>query len=155
MQYYDQQQSTLSQPSPFQGAGKGGGMAPEIPQGFNKRQDGFTLLEVLVALAIIAIALGTLLQISANSINRVSTLQEGLIAQWIAENRATEIRINKPLLHIGSSIGRTRMAERDFEWTSNIIATPDPSVYQIQIFVVLASAPKHHLAQFTTYAFKQ
>ena len=52
-----------------------------------KTNDGFTLLEVLVALAILAISLAVLLKISAQNANNAAYLRDKTFAHWIALNQ--------------------------------------------------------------------
>lgn len=54
---------------------------------------GFTLIEVLVALTIVAVALGACLRAVAAMTNNSQALQQKLYASWSAENRLAELRL--------------------------------------------------------------
>ena len=54
---------------------------------------GFTLLEVLIALAIVAMSVGALLGTVTSSASNIIYLKEKTLAEWVALNRLTEIRI--------------------------------------------------------------
>ena len=70
-----------------------------------RRNRGFTLLEVLVALVIIGTALAASLRAVASLTQNSSDLRAAMMATWSAENRLTQIR----LAHEWPPIGR-----RDF-----------------------------------------
>ena len=53
----------------------------------NTRQKGFTLLETLVALAILAIAMGAIMRTSGAVIHHTDELRLRLISDWVAQNR--------------------------------------------------------------------
>jgi len=59
-----------------------------------RRCDGFTLVEVLVALMIVAIGLSALLVAVSGTARTSGYLRDKTLAQWIALNRLTEVRLN-------------------------------------------------------------
>lgn len=79
-----------------------------------KRSTGFTLIEVMVALTIIAISLGALLSSSGTQASSATYLKQKTLAHWVATNELTQIQITKELPDIGDKKGSTKMA--DFEW---------------------------------------
>ena len=64
-------------------------------QVINVKQSGFTLIEVMVALTIIAISLGALLSTSGTQANSVAYLKQKTLAHWVAVNELTELRMAK------------------------------------------------------------
>lgn len=52
-----------------------------------KRSDGFTLIEVMIALAIFAVAMGALMSAIQNNVHNLDGLKNRTLAQWIASNR--------------------------------------------------------------------
>ena len=73
------------------GTHRGGTMNRRTPPHRTRR--GFTLLEVLIALAIVALSAGALLGTITSSASNVAYLQDKTLAEWVALNRLTEIRI--------------------------------------------------------------
>lgn len=80
-------------------------------------QQGFTLIEVLVALAIIAIALGALLSTSGSQANSAAYLKQKTIAHWVAMNEIAELQIEKRYPDLGTASGSTEMAGVEWFWT--------------------------------------
>ena len=67
-----------------------------------KRVQGFTLLEVLVALAIFALVAASVLSATARSLQTASRLEEKTLAMWIADNRLTELQLSQsPVAYCG------------------------------------------------------
>ncbi len=70
-------------------------MAPSLPKNYQtevirilnleKKQSGFTLIEVLVALAVVAVSLGALIAVSTQDIMRAELIQKKLFSNWIAQ----------------------------------------------------------------------
>ena len=73
------------------------------------RHRGFTLLEVLIALAIVAMSVGALLGTVTSSASNVIYLKEKTLAEWVALNRLTEVRIDQNMPAKGARTGNTVM----------------------------------------------
>jgi len=83
----------------------------------NKLQNqGFTLIEVLVALAIVAVSLGTIIAITSQDIMRVDSMQKRMFANWIAQNKLAEYRLNEVKNSIGTKNGLIMYAGREWTW---------------------------------------
>ena len=74
---------------------------------------GFTLIEVLVALAVVAIALGAGLRAAGVLTDNAERLSEVIAAQWCAENQLTALRVSRTFPGVGDAdfsceqLGRT------------------------------------------------
>lgn len=69
------------------------------------RQRGFTLIEVLVALAIVALGMGALLAALSSAAGNVQALREKTLAQWIALNQVADARLNLQAPSPGTTAG--------------------------------------------------
>jgi general secretion pathway protein I len=77
---------------------------------------GFTLVEVLVALAIVSIALLAALRAAGQATNAVSDLRLRVLAGWVAENRLAEHRARGDWLALGIERGRQGQGSIEFAW---------------------------------------
>ena len=103
----------------------------------NHRLRGFTLLEVLVALAILAITMGALIKVTDSYAFNASYLQEKTLAQWIAENKAMEYYLLQAIPPVGSKTGETEMARVDWQWRVKVSNTPNKLIRRLDISVAL------------------
>ena len=108
-----------------------------ISNHFHCQQRGFTLLEVLVALAILAIVMGALIKVTDSYAFNAGYLQEKTLAQWIAENKATEYLLLKDVPPTGTKEGVTEMAKVEWQWRVKISSTPNNQIRRLDIDVAL------------------
>ena len=81
---------------------------------------GFTLLEVLIALAIVALSAGALLGTITSSASNVAYLHDKTLAEWVALNRLTEIRIAQQKPSPGKRTGNAEMGGMRWQWEEEI-----------------------------------
>jgi len=117
----------------------------------SRKQKGFTLLEVMVALGIAGVSLSTFLSVSTESIYSSTNLQHKIIGQWLAENKASEIRINRTQIAIGIQQDQRNMLKRAWILKTTISQTRDPYVRKILVKVYLKSEPKQSVAKLISY----
>jgi general secretion pathway protein I len=110
---------------------------------------GFTLVEALVALAIISIALISALHVAAQSTANVGELRSRLLAGWVAENILAEHRARGDWLAPGITRGRQHEGGLEFAWRQEVVTTPNPAFRRIDIFVSDVEDDTHVLAHFT------
>jgi general secretion pathway protein I len=94
---------------------------------------GFTLLEVLIALAIVAVSAGALLGTVTSSASNVIYLKDKTLAEWVALNRMAEIRTaqNKP--STGKRMGATVMGGMRWEWEEEVTELPIDGMLRIEV----------------------
>lgn len=90
----------------------------------NYRSRGFTLIEVLIALTIVALSAGALLGAVTSSASNVIYLKEKTLAEWVALNRLTEVRIAVDMPAEGRRKGNTTMAGMRWEWEEEVTELP-------------------------------
>ena len=90
----------------------------------------FTLLEVMIALLVIAIGLGAVINTTSETRWKAGILKEKTIASWIAQNEIARYRAKR-------TWSNRSMAGADWEWNMRISATDDPSLRRIDIDVFL------------------
>lgn len=96
---------------------------------------GFTLLEVMVALAVVAIALAALVKGGSQSAVTAAHLRDKSFAHWVAMNRVAELRLQKEWPATGDSTGDEEMANRHWYTLAKVIATEDPDLRRLEVEV--------------------
>ncbi|MGB0723347.1 MAG: type II secretion system minor pseudopilin GspI [Gammaproteobacteria bacterium] len=99
------------------------------------RQGGFTLLEVLVALSIVALALAALLSATGTQTAAATHIQQRTFAQWVGLNALAEARLFPE--NGGGGDGSEDMAGARWAWSYQVESTPDPAVERIVVSVRL------------------
>ena len=94
---------------------------------------GFTLVEVLVALAIVAIALAAGFRSVAQSAESATALKARTLALWVAQNRLAAAQLATPELAIGERDGSEVQAGASFVWHETVLGTPNPVFRRIEI----------------------
>jgi general secretion pathway protein I len=96
---------------------------------------GFTLIEVLVALAIVTIGMAAVMSAITSSADTVSYLRDKTFAQWVALNQIATLRLSGQLTATGNSDGDTDYAGRTWHWRQEVTATEVPGVVRIDVKV--------------------
>lgn len=100
-----------------------------------KRVQGFTLLEVLVALAIFALVAASVLSATARSLQTASRLEEKTLAMWIADNRLTELQLSQSPVADGREQGEVEFAGRRWQWQSEVQGTSEPDMRRVTLWI--------------------
>ena len=111
---------------------------------------GFTLLECLVALAILAVALTASFRALGASTRAVETLREHTLASWVAYNRLAELRATGTFPAPGVQRGEARQAGQVFIWQETISTTPNSMFRRVDVEV--RDASERPLASATGFA---
>lgn len=104
-------------------------------------QRGFTLIEVLVALGIIAIALTAGLQASAALTRNAQRQSDLLLAQTCAENELIKVRLAKQMPGVGDSSVLCEQAGNAFTVALAVRPTPNPNFLRVEAQVNKQESP--------------
>jgi general secretion pathway protein I len=96
---------------------------------------GFTLIEVLVALGIVAVALMAGIRASSSLANNAMRQTDALLAQVCAENEQIRIRLSRQMPGLGDSSVDCVQAGRHFNTTVSIQTTPNPNFRRVDVQV--------------------
>lgn len=101
-----------------------------------KRAAGFTLLEVLVALAVLAIAMGAIISIATQSVNTFGHLRDQTFAGWVGLNKINELLLEpEPWPQEGGRKGNAELARRTWFWETRFRKTADPDLTELEVTI--------------------
>jgi general secretion pathway protein I len=107
-----------------------------IPTAHTKPTHGFTLLEVLIALAVVSIALAALVSAIGTQTRITERLRAKAFAQIVAGNVYNELRLAERWPEVGERDGRSTMAQQRFTWRMAIKTTELPDMRRVEISVL-------------------
>lgn len=111
---------------------------------------GFTLVEILVALAVLAIALTATAHALGNAVDTTAALRERVLARWVAEDRLTELELKSEWPALDTKEGDATMGGRRFHWVQETGVTPVTRLRRVEVSVMLPGA-KVPLARLTGF----
>jgi general secretion pathway protein I len=112
---------------------------------------GFTLIEVLVALAILGVALAAGVRSTGMAADSTRELRERLAATWVAQNRLAEHAVRPLFPDAGTRQGSTEQAGMQFTWQETVSQTPNPHFRRVEVRVFPVAAPNRAVATLVGY----
>ena len=98
-------------------------------------EKGFTLIEVLVALAVIALSLAAFSNATMSASNKASWMNDKTFAHWVAANKMAELQLADKWPDTGTKTGETELAGRAWQWESTIQKTEEKDMRRVDIRV--------------------
>lgn len=99
--------------------------------------NGFTLIEVMVALLVVAISLFAIFNTTSSVTWHASYLKEKTMANWIAQNQIALYRSKKTWSSVSNTSGQVEMADTEWDWKMHVSKTDNPNVRKIDVEVFL------------------
>ena len=102
-----------------------------------RKLTAFTLLEVMVALLIVTITMGAIVDSGGSSAKNTAHLTQKTIASWIAQNQVNLYRAKKTWNNASKVEGKVEMADASWLWKMKVSTTDDPLLRRIDVDVYL------------------
>jgi len=100
-----------------------------------RRISGFTLLEILVALSIVAVGLVAVAKSLVGNVAMTQEVEDRLIANWVASNRLAEIRLERKWRAGSQAQTTVTMAGRTWHMKEQFTTTPDKDLARVDVSV--------------------
>ena len=107
----------------------------------SSQQQGFTLIEVLVALAIVALALMAGTRVSASLAHNAQRQSDAMLAQICADNALIQLRLSQQLPSVGVTNIACEQASQTFDVALTVSTTPNPAFRRVDAQVFGAQFP--------------
>jgi general secretion pathway protein I len=97
------------------------------------KQRGFTLIEVVVAFAIVVLAISALLGAVTSSASNTAYLRDKTFADWVALNKLTQTRVSGTTPSRGATTGELEYAGRRYQWQQTVTPLPFDGMFKIEV----------------------
>jgi general secretion pathway protein I len=115
------------------------------------RAAGFTLIEVMLAMAVFAIAGVALLGVADTSTRSLGQLEQKILANWVASNQLVETRLEQKWPPKNNKKGSVELAGHLWHWQQKVIKTTDKQMRALVMEVRLDEKQEQAVASLTTY----
>jgi|TARA_B110000967_G_C18900047_1_gene574091 general secretion pathway protein I len=99
----------------------------------NKKPNGFTLVEILVALTILAITMGAYLGQLDSQVKQTHTLRNRTLAHWAGQNHLATLRIQNQWPDLGAQTFSAVQGQQKWQIRQQISATPNTKIKRIEL----------------------
>ncbi len=129
-------------------------MRTQVNIAINKFNEGFTLIEVMLAMAVFSIAGIAILGTADTNARNLGYLESKIIASWVASNQLVEASLDNSWPPKNNKKDKVEMAGREWSWQQKIIKTTDNDMRAIVMEVRLDEKNPAALTSFMTYISK-
>ncbi len=106
----------------------------------SRQQRGFTLLEILVALAVLALALGAVIKAASDYTGNVTHLRDRTFANWVARNVLNDLQVRNEWPGVGERKGNSELGQQEWRWVARISQTDEEELRRVDVEVLLADS---------------
>ena len=119
------------------------------------KQQGMTLLEVMVALLIFAVTGSAILKASGDHLSGVRIIQDITFATWVANNRLTALQLEKTWPPKNNAKGSQEMAGSTWYWSQRVEKTVDEDLMLVEVSVGTEADSKNSVTSVSTFLAKK
>ena len=112
---------------------------------------GFTLIEILVAVAILAVALAATMRASSLATDGALDSRQRLLATWAAENRVAQLRATRTYPAVGTTRLTLDQGGIPMLMDETVADTPNPIIRRVDLAVSDARSPDRVIGRLTAY----
>lgn len=116
-----------------------------------KHQHGFSLLEVIIAIAVLAFAMTALVEGAGRGAFNANYLKEKTLAHWVALNKIAEYQLQPTWPSVGLQKGTYDMANFDWRWEARVTETEDKNVRRLEMDVRMGPNSKSAMTKVTAF----
>lgn len=115
------------------------------------KRNGFTLIEILIALAILAVALAAAGRATGSATDGARILKQRMLGEWVAQNRLNEEMVKRSFPSVGVQNGDATQAGQTFNWQQTTSQTENPKFRKVEIKVSAKSDDSYIIASLIGY----
>lgn len=119
-----------------------------------RRATGFTLIEVMVALSIFALAGTAILKAASEHLSSIGQIESVTFANWVASNRLNQLQLETTWPPKNNVKGNMEMADRTWYWKQTVTKTNDDDLCSVTIFVGEDKTYNDSVTSVTTFVAK-
>lgn len=97
---------------------------------------GFTLIEILIALAVLAVAMGSIIKAATDYTGGLAHLRDRTMATWVARNVLNEFQVQNQWPSVGQRKGNMEMGHFEWRWLASISQTEEAELRRLDIEVL-------------------
>jgi general secretion pathway protein I len=97
------------------------------------RLRGFTLIEILIALTVLALAMGAIIKAAGDYTGSITHLRDRTMADWVARDVLNDFQIRKEWPPVGERKGTMEMGHNDWAWRAVITQTDEPDLRRMDV----------------------
>jgi len=99
---------------------------------------GFTLIEILIALAVLALAMGAVIKAASDYSVIQSQLRDRTMATWVARDVLAESQLKREWPSVGEQKGSREMGKREWRWLARTSQTEEAELRRLDVEVMPA-----------------
>jgi general secretion pathway protein I len=122
---------------------------------FRKLKKGFTLIEVMLAMAVFSIAGIAILGTADTNARNLGHLESKIIANWVASNQLVEMSLGNTWPPKNNKKGKVELAGQEWFWQQKVLKTTDKNMRSVVMEVRLEEKEQSALTSLATYVAKK